>query len=117
MLAFEDDHDAVESLRLLMETEGHDFRAQGSGKYGLTRVREYRPDVVLIDIGLPDVNGFDVARILRGVLGADCPVLIAVTAHTTDDHRRVAAIAGFDHFVAKPYDPQRLLALLASAAR
>lgn len=78
--------------------------------------RDFGCDVVLLDIGMPGINGYDVARIFRKTYGGAKPVLIAVTAWNRTPDQLMAKAAGFDQHFGKPYDPQRLLATLREIA-
>lgn len=114
VLVADDEPDAVKTLMELLREEGHDVRGVYTGLGVLAGVRDFGPDVVLLDIGMPHVNGYQVARTLRERYGSARPLLIAVTGRTLPSDRNLAQLAGFDHHVAKPYDPGQLLALLAS---
>jgi CheY-like chemotaxis protein len=76
-------------------------------------VAEFGPDVVLLDLVMPDRGGLDIAEELIERYGDRCPVLIAVTAYASEADRRLAKRAGFHEFIAKPYDPNSLLKRLA----
>ncbi len=114
VLVVEDDRDTVLSLLLLLRSEGYDVKGVGSAKEMWESMGEYEPDVVLIDIGLPDRNGYEIARNLRRLYGEDGarPTLIAVTAWNKGSDKILAQIAGFDHHVGKPYEANELLVLL-----
>jgi DNA-binding response OmpR family regulator len=96
--------------------EGHETRGAGSAADLWRLIDAFDPDVVLLDIGLPDRSGYEVAQELRQRFGAERPKLIAVTAWNKSSDRILAQIAGFDHHVGKPYDPSALLSLVASLA-
>jgi len=115
VLVVDDDKDTVISLMLLLRTEGHDAIGVGTAAAAWDSMREFDPDAVLLDIGLPDKSGYDVAREFRRWFGLleRRPVIIAVTAWNKGSDRILAQLAGFDHHVGKPYDPQALLGLLA----
>ena len=113
MLIVEDDKDTVLSLTLLLRSEGHEVRGVHGANEMWQVVDDFRPDAILLDIGLPDRNGYDVARTLRRRFGAHAPMLVAVTAWNKGADKLLAQLAGFDHHVGKPYDPQSLLTLLA----
>lgn len=113
VLVADDDRDAVESLLELLRDEGHEVRGVYTGLDVLDSVRDFAPDAVLLDIGMPHVTGYEVARELRQRYASARPLLIAVTGRNRPDDRNFAQLAGFDHHVAKPYDPKELLALLA----
>ena len=112
VLVADDDHDAVATLEALLLNEGHQVMGVDQGKEVLRLTRDFKPDAVLLDISMPGLSGYDVARELREVYGDHAPLLIAVTAWTMPSDRILALMVGFDHHVSKPYDPQALLALL-----
>jgi CheY-like chemotaxis protein len=116
VVIIEDDRDTAESLCLLLELLGHQVTIALTGERGIAAVREIRPDVVLCDIGLPDVDGFEVARTLHSdPATAGCP-LVAITGYGREEDRRQAAAAGFAHHLVKPVDPDKLFELLAEYA-
>jgi CheY-like chemotaxis protein len=82
----------------------------------LSEVFNFAPDLVLLDIGMPQMSGYDVARTLRERYGSARPVLVAVTGRTEEADRQQARAAGFEHHVAKPYEPVALLALIGALA-
>jgi len=82
------------------------------GQDALDAAREFRPHAVVLDIGMPKVTGYDCARRLRQRYGEDCPMLIALTGWKQASDKILANLAGFDHHVAKPYDPDALLKLV-----
>ena len=102
------------TLGILLRSEGMDVRLVERGTEVEAMVEEFRPDVVLLDIGMPDRSGLQVALDLVRHYGSDCPVLVAVTAHSDEAARRLTARSGFLHHVAKPYDPDALLRLVSS---
>src|SRR5437868_6322140 len=112
VLVVDDDRDTVISLMLLLQDEGYDVKSAYNADQMWQAMREFEPDAILLDIGLPDRNGYDIAREMRKRHGEGSPVLIAVTAWNKPSDRMLAQLAGFDHHVGKPYDPQRLLELL-----
>jgi len=109
----DDDRDAVVTLATILQHEGHDVREVYRGSEVLRMVREFDPDVALIDIGMPGMTGYDVARELRQIFGGRRPKLIAVTGWKKASDRIAAQIAGFDHHLAKPFETDALLALLS----
>ena len=113
VLLADDDRDGVATLAALLELEGYEVRAVNGGQEALDAAREFKPRVVLLDIGMPKVTGYEVARRLRQRYGDDCPKLVAVTAWKQASDKILASLAGFDHHVAKPYEPAELLRLLA----
>lgn len=113
VLVVDDERDAVLTLMALLRDEGYEVRGSYRGKDVMDIVREYAPHAVLLDIGMPDLNGYEVARKIRSRYGEEHgPLLVAVTGWNKSADRMLAQMAGFDHHVAKPYDPQALLALL-----
>lgn len=113
VLVAEDNRDAAESLVRLLRLEGHDAYAAHDGRQALQKAQFLRPDVALVDIGLPELNGYDVARHLRRESWGKQMVLVAVTGWGQDDDKRQAEEAGFDGHMVKPVDPAFLFQLLA----
>jgi CheY-like chemotaxis protein len=109
----DDDRDAVLTLATVLEHEGHEVREVYRGSEVLRMVRDFDPDVALIDIGMPGMTGYDVARELRQLFGRNRPRLIAVTGWKKSSDRMLAKMAGFDHHLAKPFETDELLRLLA----
>jgi DNA-binding response OmpR family regulator len=116
VLVVEDDPDTVRSLMLLIRTEGHEVSGVGSAKGMWHAIRSQEPDVVILDINLPDASGYQLARDLRRHFGeeAEKPLLIAVTAWNKGSDKLLAQIAGFDYHLGKPYNPNQLLTILRS---
>jgi CheY-like chemotaxis protein len=112
VLIADDDRDGALTLSTLLEMEGYEVRAVHGGQEALDLAREFRPDVVLLDIGMPKITGYEAARRLRLRYGNDCPVLIAITGWKQASDKILASLAGFDHHVAKPYEPAHLIELL-----
>jgi CheY-like chemotaxis protein len=112
VLVVDDERDAVLTLMALLRDEGYEVRGAYRGKDVLDLVREYAPHAVLLDIGMPDLNGYEAARQIRQRYGEQGPLLIAVTGWNKSADKMLARMAGFNHHVGKPYDPQALLALL-----
>ena len=112
ILLADDDRDATISLATLLRLEGYAVRHVYDGGAALAEVREFDPDIVLVDIGMPTLTGYDVARHIRERYGKDRPVLIALTGWKQASDRILATLAGFHYHVAKPYDPGELLALI-----
>ena len=112
VLVVEDNLDAVHSLVVLLRQDGHVVDFAINGYAALDVAQRFAPEVVLLDLGLPGLDGFDVCRRLKRAL-PDTRI-VAVSAYATDEHRARARAAGCDLHVAKPYDPQRLLAIVRS---
>jgi two-component system CheB/CheR fusion protein len=102
ILVIEDNLDAAESLRLALELQGHEVFLAHDGPHGIERARELRPQVVLCDIGLPDMDGYAVAKALRGEPGLRDTFLVALTGYALPEDQRRAAEAGFDAHLTKP---------------
>ena len=117
VLIADDERDAVTTLAALLNEEGHQVREIYRGDIVVDHVRDFAPHVVLLDIGMPGMNGYIVAKSLREEYGEKCPVLIAVTAWDKGTHRMYGKIAGFTKYLTKPYDPAALLALLPTLPR
>jgi CheY-like chemotaxis protein len=113
ILLIEDNADARDALRVLLELDGHAVEAVEEGNAALDRARAVDPDVALVDIGLPGMDGFEVARRLRA-RDKRRPVLIALTGYGQPEDRRKATEAGFDGLLVKPVDPSVLSDLLAT---
>jgi PAS domain S-box-containing protein len=116
VLVVDDNLDTAESLRILLELAGHEVRAAHSGPEALDAAADFTPQAVLLDIGLPGLNGFEVARRLRQdpVLGS--AALIAVSGYGQDEDRQRSREAGFDQHLLKPLDFDDLQKLLATVA-
>jgi two-component system, sensor histidine kinase len=116
ILIVEDNEDAREALRTLLDLEGHRVDAAGTGPRALELARDHEFEIALIDIGLPEVDGYEVARRLRG-LGPRCPYLIALTGYGQPDDVKRARDAGFDAHLLKPVDPDALASVLSQLGR
>ena len=115
VLLIEDNDDARQSLRALLEHEGHRVTETADGTSGLNRDEMMRPDIVLIDIGLPGLDGYEVARRIRARRGTN-PILVAITGYGQIDDQRRSLEAGFDAHLTKPVSPDQLTGLLGSLA-
>jgi len=113
VLIVDDNRDSLVTLGALCRTEGMDVQMLRRGAEVPAAVAQFVPDVILLDIGLPDRSGFDLAEELTEVYGEHRPLLIAVTAYSSEKEREMARLSGFHHFIAKPYDPQSLLRRLS----
>jgi signal transduction histidine kinase len=112
VLVVDDNRDGADSLAVLLCLAGHKTRAAYNALDGLRAAREWRPDVVLLDIGLPDLTGHEVARRLRQELGLESVLLVALTGYGQDADRQRSRAAGIDHHLVKPVDLDQLQALL-----
>jgi DNA-binding response OmpR family regulator len=112
VLVVDDNKDAADALVALLASEGHRARAAYSGKAAIDEADSVRPDVVLLDIGMPETSGFDVARALRDYRRAPKPVIVAVTGASEPSDKLAARMAGFDHYLVKPVEFRTLVVLL-----
>ena len=108
VLVVDDNVDAAETLAMLARLHGHEVRIAHTGPSGLEAARNYHPEIVLLDIGLPGLDGYEVARRLRNEPGGDQILLVAVTGYGREEDRSRARAAGFDHHLIKPFDPASL---------
>ncbi|MEO8359690.1 MAG: PAS domain S-box protein [Vicinamibacteria bacterium] len=114
ILIADDNRDAAESLALLLGLDGHEVTVVHDGKAAVAAFPSIQPEVAILDIGMPEMNGYDVARHVRqGSLGR-VVTLIAVTGWGQDNDKAQALAAGFNHHFTKPIEPERLSALLKS---
>jgi CheY-like chemotaxis protein len=116
VLLVDDNADIVESLAMLLRLEGHAVRGAGSGPEALAVARDFRPEVLLLDIGMPRMNGYELALRLRQEPGLEGATLIAVTGWGTLADQEKAMAAGFDFHLTKPVDPGCLLPMLDRSA-
>jgi CheY-like chemotaxis protein len=113
ILVADDERDSVSMLAIILQDEGHEVREVYRGAEVLRLARDFKPDAVLLDIGMPGMSGYDVARELRQEYGeGKGPLLIAVTGWKQSSDRILAKLAGFDHHLAKPFESEALLKLL-----
>jgi PAS domain S-box-containing protein len=116
VLVVDDNEDAAKSASILLGTLGHEAQMAFDGTQALEAAAAFRPDVVLLDIGLPDFNGYEVARRLRGQSWGQGLTLIALTGWGQDEDKRLALEAGFDHHLTKPVEAGELQRLICGAA-
>jgi PAS domain S-box-containing protein len=112
VLIADDNRDAAESLAMLLEMEGHAVTVVHDGQQALASIEESRPEVALLDIGMPEMDGYEVARRVRGDTRTRGITLIAVTGWGQEADKARATAAGFDLHFTKPIEPQRLIELL-----
>src|SRR5262245_25625612 len=112
ILVIEDNDDARESLRLLLESLGHRVLAAVDGHQGVAQALEHRPEVLLVDLGLPGLDGYEVARVVRSSPGGKSAVLIAVTGYGQAEDRRRSTEVGFDAHLVKPVSQSLLSTLI-----
>ena len=114
VLIADDNRDAMLTLGILVRSEGYVVKLTENGKQALAVAPYFEPDIVLLDLGMPAMSGFDVAQELMQRYGERCPVLIAVSGQRREEDVRRARDCGFRHFVSKPYNPDALITLLNS---
>lgn len=117
VLVVDDNMDAADMLVMMLQMFGHEVQAAYTGQSALEMAVEYKPDVVLLDIGLPDMNGYEVARHLRQQPQTKDVRLIAMTGYGQDSDRQRSEEAGCEHHLVKPVDPQKLQDLLATRVK
>jgi signal transduction histidine kinase/CheY-like chemotaxis protein len=115
ILVVDDNEDAAQSLGFLLELGGHDLHIAHDGERALAMARELKPDIALVDIGLPKLNGYDVALSIRAEPWGARMVLIALTGWGQDEDKRRALEAGFDFHLTKPVDPDQVDALIRNS--
>jgi CheY-like chemotaxis protein len=112
ILLVEDYPDCTDTTRQLLDVWGHEVVSVGNGPEAVRRAQEHRPDVVLLDIGLPGIDGWTVARQIREQAHGERPLLVAVTGYGHEEDRRKSAESGIDTHLLKPVDPAYLNRLL-----
>jgi CheY-like chemotaxis protein len=113
VLVVDDNVDAAETIAMLLRASGYEAHCIYDGPSVLEAAKEYRPDVVVLDIGLPGMSGYEVARALRAEPEFRRTPLVAVTGYGQDEDRRRSQEAGFDYHLTKPVDPKALEAFVA----
>ncbi len=114
VLIADDNRDAAESLAMLLEMDGHTVTVVHDGRQALSSIESSRPDVALLDIGMPEIDGYEVARRVRGDTRNRQILLIAITGWGQESDKARASAAGFDLHFTKPVEPQSLIELLRS---
>jgi CheY-like chemotaxis protein len=112
LLVVDDNQDAAVSLAVLLRLQGHEVRVAHDGPTALALAASYRPAVVFLDLGMPGMDGYEVARRLRLQIGLEHIVLAALTGWGQQEDRRRTAEAGFDHHLVKPPEPKTLESVL-----
>ncbi|HEY4373685.1 MAG TPA: response regulator [Burkholderiales bacterium] len=117
VLVVDDNQDAAESLGVLLEVMGHEVHIAYDGEQALEMAATLEPDVVLMDINLPKLNGYDAAQQMRALDSMRGATLVALTGWGQGEHRQRSLNAGFDHHLVKPVGLEDLEALLERAGR
>jgi CheY-like chemotaxis protein/two-component sensor histidine kinase len=115
VLLVDDLHDAADSLAAMLTLMGHETRTAYDGRAAVAAAEDFRPDLILLDIGLPILDGHEVARRIRCEPWGRATVLVALTGWAQEDDRRCGIDAVFDHYWTKPVEPQVIEALLSTA--
>jgi PAS domain S-box-containing protein len=115
ILVVDDNVDAAEALSRLLRMQAHEVRVAYDGLAALAAARDMNPDIVLLDIGLPEMDGLEVAKSLRSRGDGPRPLLVAMTGFGQAEDRARTAAAGFDHHLTKPVDPKLLQSLMQTA--
>ena len=113
VLVVDDNHDSAESLAMLLRLLGHEVNTAHDGPSALSSASRHRPEIVLLDIGLPGMNGYDVAKEIRASPDLNAIRLVAITGYGQEGDRRRALDAGFDEHVVKPVEVDKLTELMA----
>ncbi len=117
VMVVDDNQDAAQMLAMLLEVQGHAVSVEYDGRGALQRARRELPQVMLLDIGLPDTDGYELARQLRAIPELQGATLVALTGYGQNEDRRLAEEAGFDHHLVKPADLVQVGEILAAAPR
>lgn len=112
ILVADDDQDSAESLAMLFQMMGHDVRSALNGLEAVDVAANFRPDLIVLDIGMPGLDGYEVCRRIRQQPWAQAVVIAALTGWTRDEDKDRSQEAGFDHYLVKPIDPQALTDLV-----
>src|SRR5262245_35904220 len=114
ILVVDDNRDAPAAMAMVLRIGGNDVRTVHDGREAVDEAREFRPDVAILDIGLPGVDGYEAARAIRREPWGAGVVLIAVTGWGQDTDRERSKLSGFDHHLVKPVEPAALVSILSS---
>lgn len=112
IMIVDDNCDAANTLQMFLSMVGHDVYAEHDAQAAIARADDIAPQVWLVDIGLPDMDGLELARLLRTIPAAASSTMIAITGYSQEQDKKNSFDAGFDHHLVKPIDTERLLALL-----
>ena len=115
ILVADDNRDAASMLALLLKLSGHEVQIAHDGREAAEMAAAFQPEALLLDIGMPQMSGYEVARHIRSQPWGRAALLVALTGWGQDEDKRRSAEAGFDHHLTKPVDPAAVLALLGAA--
>jgi signal transduction histidine kinase/BarA-like signal transduction histidine kinase len=116
VLVVEDNMDAAEAMVLLLRELGHDVHVVHDGHEAIDAARQFEPEVMLLDIGLPGLDGYELARRMRGLPALERALIVAVSGYGQEKDRQRSAAAGFDAHLVKPVDPRALIAVISAEA-
>lgn len=114
LMVIDDNKDAAESMSMLLELWGHEVMCAYDGQSALEAATTFQPDAVFLDIGLPGMDGYEIAERMRELPSVAKTVLVAITGYGQDEDRRRSREAGIDHHLIKPVAPETLHQLLES---
>lgn len=114
VLIADDNSDAAESLAMLLRLDGHDVAVATDGAEALRLFEQKMPDVALLDIGMPQVDGYELARRIRALSAGSDVLLVAITGWAAEEDRQRSRAAGFNHHLTKPVEPDAVAELLRS---
>jgi CheY-like chemotaxis protein len=114
ILVVDDNRDAAESLAMILRMEGNEVDMAFDGEAAVSAIATFRPDIVLMDLGMPKLDGYEAARAIRRAAGGHEVVLVALTGWRGDSDRELSQQAGFDRHLVKPVVPTELIALLST---
>jgi CheY-like chemotaxis protein len=117
VLVADDYPDAAESLAMLFANAGHETRIAQDGEQALALAEQWHPDVCVLDLDMPKIDGCEAARRIREQEWETHPLLIAFSGWTGAEHKYSAVQAGFDHYVMKPVEPQKLMRIIRAFQR
>jgi CheY-like chemotaxis protein len=112
ILIAEDVKDCADALAVLLRMYGHEVMISPDGIAAVQFAQTQQPDVLLLDIGLPKLNGYEVAKTMRKLNWRKRPLIVAVTGYGQEEHLRLSREAGIDHHLTKPLDPEQLRSIL-----
>ena len=112
VLIVDDNRDSVETMATLIRLSGHEIEMAHDGETALKKAKSFKPEIILLDVGLPDMHGYEVAERLRAIPENKSLVIVALTGYGNEEDRRRARDAGFDYHFVKPVDFTALESLI-----